>query len=126
MLLIILCSLKMLKINWEFMFFRQEVGGYFTFESALTGMTNLKNISTGYAAGPAYYVLHPQKGITICLFFNLPGLQKPGRSHFPKNSYWGITEIGILVSQNNLWTTSLIRVQGDCACILFSSFSKSF
>ena len=21
------------------------------------------------AAGPAYYVLHPQKGITICLFF---------------------------------------------------------
>ena len=21
------------------------------------------------AAGPAYYVVHPQKGITICLFF---------------------------------------------------------
>ena len=21
------------------------------------------------AGGPAYYVLHPQKGITICLFF---------------------------------------------------------
>ena len=28
------------------------------------------------AGGPAYFVLHPQKGITICLFFfNLPGLQ---------------------------------------------------
>ena len=39
------------------------------------------------AGGPAYYVLHPQKGITICLFFNLPGLQKPGRNHFPTNSY---------------------------------------
>ena len=28
------------------------------------------------AGGPANYVLHPLKGITICLFFNLPGLQK--------------------------------------------------
>ena len=24
--------------------------------------------ATANAAGPAYYVLHPQKGITICLF----------------------------------------------------------
>ena len=30
------------------------------------------------AGGPAYYVLHPQKGITICILLNLPGLQKPG------------------------------------------------
>ena len=59
-------------------------------------------------------------------FFNLPGLQKPGRNHFPKNSYWGITDLGILVSQNNLWTNSLIRVQGDCPYILLSSFSKLF
>ena len=31
------------------------------------------------AAGPAYFVLHPKKGITIWLFLNLPGLQKPGK-----------------------------------------------
>ena len=60
------------------------------------------------------------------LFFNLPGLQKPGRNHFPKNSYWGIADLGILVSQNNLWTNSLIMVQGDCAYILLSSFSNLF
>ena len=34
--------------------------------------------------------------------------------------------LGILVSQNNLLTISLIRVQGDCPYILFSSFSKLF
>ena len=51
------------------------------------------------AGGPAYYVLHPQKGIK---------------------------DLVILVSQNNLWTNSLIRVQGDCPCILFSSYSELF
>ena len=57
-----------------------------------------------------YYT--PKKVLPFA-FFNLPGLQKPGRNHFPKNSYWGITDLGILISQNNLWTHSLIRVQGD-------------
>ena len=27
------------------------------------------------AAGPAYYALHPQKGITICIFLTYQGLQ---------------------------------------------------
>ena len=63
-----------------------------------------------------YYT--PRKGITICLVFNLPGLQKPGRNHFPKIlAEW--LKIGFLVSQNNLWTYSLIRVQGDCPFIFF-------
>ena len=36
------------------------------------------NISNPIAGGPAYFELHPSKGITICTFlFNLPGLQKP-------------------------------------------------
>ena len=68
----------------------------------------------------------PPKRYCHLPFFNLPGLQKPGRNHFPKHSYWGITDLGILVSQNNLWTNSLNRVQGDCPYILFSSFSKLF
>ena len=38
------------------------------------------------AAGPAYYVLHPQKVLPFVFFFNLPGLQKPGRNRFPKTS----------------------------------------
>ena len=81
------------------------------------------------AGGPAYYVLHPQKGITICLFFKLPGLQKPGRNHFSKNSNWGITVLGILVSQNNLWTNSLIRVlkaivHTFCFLLLVSYFNE--
>ena len=42
------------------------------------------------AAGPAYYVLHPQKSITIGVFFNLPGLQRPGRNHFSDKSCWVI------------------------------------
>ena len=37
-----------------------------------------------------------------------------------------IKDLVILNSQNNLWTNSLIRVQGDCPYILFSSFSKFF
>ena len=73
------------------------------------------------AGGPAYFVLHPQKGITIAFF-----LHKLSRNHFPKNSYWGITDLAILISQNNLWTNSLIKVQGDCSYIFFSSFSKLF
>ena len=64
----------------------------------------------------------PPKRYYHLAFFNLPGLQKPGRNHFPKNSYWGITDLGILVSQNNLWANSLIRVQGDCSYISFPSF----
>ena len=27
-----------------------------------------QDLGNAYAAGPAYYVLHPQKGITICVF----------------------------------------------------------
>ena len=34
------------------------------------GKQDIQNKQAGHpAAGPAYYVLHPQKGITICLFF---------------------------------------------------------
>ena len=50
---------------------------------------NYRTMLTDYAGGPAYYVLHPEKGITICIFFfNLPVLQKPGRnrSRFGKKS----------------------------------------
>ena len=38
------------------------------------------------AAGPAYYVLHPQKGITFSIFFSLSGFQKPGRNRFSDKS----------------------------------------
>ena len=57
--------------------------------------------------------IKPPKRYYHLPFFNWPGLQKPGRNHFSKNSCWVIKDIGILVSQNNLWTKSLIRVQGD-------------
>ena len=33
-------------------------------------------------AGPAYYLLHPQKGITICLFFKLTRPSKTGKESF--------------------------------------------
>ena len=35
-----------------------------------------------------------------------------------------IKDLGILDSQNNLWTNSLIGLQGDCPYILFFSVSK--
>ena len=59
-------------------------------------------------------------------FFNLPDLLKPGRNRLPKESCWGITDLCIFVSHNNLRTNSVIRVQGYCAYILFFSFSKLF
>ena len=74
------------------------------------------------AAGPAYYVLHPKNGIPICVFFNLPGLQKPGRKRFPKKSRW-VWDLVVFDSQNKLDKNSLIGVQGDCQYILFFSVS---
>ena len=38
--------------------------------------------------------------------FNLPGPQKPGRNFPKKNSCCVIKDLGILDSQNNLWTNS--------------------
>ena len=66
----------------------------------------INTIKPPFATGPAYYVLHPQKVITICVFFNLPSLKKPGRNRF--------------------WKKSLIGEQGVCPYIFFSSFSKLF
>ena len=50
------------------------------------------------AAGPDNYVLHTQKGITICVFFYLPGLQKPGRNRFPKKSCWVFKDLVVFDS----------------------------
>ena len=63
-----------------------------------------------------YYT--PKKVLPFA-FFNLPGLQKQGRNHFPKNSCWGIKDQGILNSQNKLLTNSLTVVQGDCEYFFF-------
>ena len=89
-------------------------------ERAIRVVLNINNNMklVNYTAPKRYYHLP--------FFFNLPGLQKRGRNHFPKNSCFVIKDLGILVSQTNLWTNSLIRVQGDCPYILFSCFSKLF
>ena len=42
------------------------------------------------AAGPALFRLHPQKGLTICVFFSLPSLQKSGRNRFLENLTEGL------------------------------------
>ena len=51
----------------------------------------LKKKHTCYVNRLAYHsrwasllFITPLKSITICIFFNLPGLQKPGRNPFPK------------------------------------------
>ena len=92
----------------------------------LLGDSRDKELYTALCRWASLLCITPPKRYYHLPFINLPGLQKPGRNHFPKNSYWGITDLGILVLQNNPWTNSLIRVQGDCAYILFSSFSKLF
>ena len=52
---------------------------------------NVQNIICMYVAvGPAYYDLHPQKELTICIFFNLPGVQKPRRNYLSNKTYWAI------------------------------------
>ena len=61
--------------------------------------------------GPAYYVLHPQKGVTICRFLTYQAFKNREGIISRNHSYWGITDVGILNPQNNLWTNSLIRVQ---------------
>ena len=70
-----------------------------------------------------YYT--PKKG--ICIFLNLPGLQKPGRNFFPKNSCWVIKDQGILNSQNNLdkfidwWYKAIVHT--FCFFLLVSWFN---
>ena len=69
---------------------------------------------------PSLLCITLPKRYNICICFTLPGLKKPGRNHFTKNSCWMIKDLGILDSQNNLWTNSFIGVQGNCPYIFFS------
>ena len=77
------------------------------------------------AAGPAYYVLHPKKGINICVFLTYRP-SKTGKESFPKKSCRVFKDLVVFDSQNKLETNSLIGVKGDCLYMLFSSFSKLF
>ena len=84
---------------------------------------NSFHLSCNYCRWASLLCITPPKRYYHWPFFNLPGLHKPGRNHFPKNSYWGITDLCILISQNNLWTNSLIMIQGNCSYIFFFKFA---
>ena len=83
---------------------RQEVPGSAESSTRSTVEMNLMHVTN--TGGPAYYGLHlhPQKGITICIFLTYQAFK---------------TREGIfsLDSQNNLWTNLLIGIQGDCPYI---------
>ena len=51
-------------------------------KSSLTSVDSVDGPALQVGQLIMYYT--PKKGITIC---NLPGIQKPGRNHFPKNSW---------------------------------------
>ena len=77
--------------------------------------------------GPAYYVLHPKKRYLHFFKLTRPGLQKPGRNFFLKNSCWVIKDQGILNSQNNLdkfidwWYKAIVHT--FCFFLLVSWFN---
>ena len=68
-------------------------------------MKNSKYCSRN-TAGSAYYVLHPQKDITICVFFNLPSFKN--REGIISRKFL-LSDLGILVSQNDIWTNSCVK-----------------
>ena len=63
-------------------------------------------------AGPAFSRLHPQKGLTICIYQAF----KAGKESF-FGKFGVITDLGILDSKNELQTILYIGVQGDCEYI---------
>ena len=76
------------------------------------------------AAGPAYYVLHPQKVLPFVFFFltyqafkSREGIVSP--KHLVK-------DIVVFDTQNKLEKNSLIGVQGNCLYILVSSLVSYF
>ena len=93
---------------------------------------------SGFVFYVSYPSIYPSNYLFICLsiclcswasFIPLTPSKRTYHLHFL--AYWGfksrkgtILKEGILDSQNN--TNSLIGVQGDSPCILFSSFSKLF
>ena len=73
--------------------------------------------------GPAYYVFHPQKGITIWIFLTYQAFKSRGRNHFPKNSCWVIKDLGILDSQIH-WLGYKAIVHTFCFLLLVSYFNE--
>ena len=59
---------------------------WFILKQSIDEMVDISYNYSPRAGEPAYYVLHPKKGITIFIFKNLQGLQKPGSNFFPKKS----------------------------------------
>ena len=112
------CSLMMVKcssmmVNEQFTIINEHftiINEHFTIIRGVdsTMSIQISTIRDSNCRWASLLCITPPKRYYHLPFFNLPGLQKPGRNHFPKNSHWGITYLGILVSQINLWTNSLI------------------